>query len=185
MNIDDRRIRKTKKALREALSELMMKKELRSITIRELSDTADVHRATFYAHYKDIYDLYEQLEDAVIADIGAIIVDDFAHNYKEMFKAIIDYMIDNSKTCRMFLSTPTFHHRLSNFLEENYLAEWKIETGVKVVTEEWRYLTRYHIQGFLAMIRLWAENDYTYSKDKLTNMISKVDEQFDGFFLQV
>ena len=184
MSSDDRRIRKTKKALREALADLMMKKELRSITIRELSDTADVHRATFYAHYKDIYDLYEQLEAAVIEDIGAIIVNDFSHNYKEMFKAIIDYVIDNSKTCRMFLSNPTFQDRLSNFLEENYLEAWKYETGVNQVTEEWRYLTRYHIQGFLAMIRLWAESDYIYSKDKLTNIISKVDEHFDALFLQ-
>jgi AcrR family transcriptional regulator len=183
MLTDDRRIRKTKKALREALAELMMNKELRCITIRELSNAADVHRATFYAHYKDIYDLYEQLEDALIDEIGTIIVGDPSHSYKEHFRLIIDYLIDNSKTCRMFLRSQTFNERLSNFLEEKYLDIWKYETGQKEVTEEWRYLTRYHIHGFLAIIRLWTESDYSYPKDKLTNMIFKIDEHFDEFAL--
>lgn len=183
MITDDRRIRKTKKALKEALAELMMKKELRSITIRELSDKADVHRATFYAHYKDIYDLYEQLEDSLIDEIGIMIVGDPSHTYKDLFGSIIDYLIDNSKTCRMFLRNHTFNNRLSNFLEEKYLDIWKYETGLNEVTEEWRYLTRYHIHGYLAIIRLWSVNDFNYPKDKLTNMILKVDEHFDELLL--
>lgn len=179
MNTDDRRIRKTKRALREALAELMMKKELHSITIRELSDTADIHRATFYAHYKDIYDLYEQLENALIDEIGAIIVGDPSHTYEELFKDVIDYVIDNSKTCRMFLKNRTFLEKISGFLEEKYFDIWQYETGQNKVTEEWRFLTRYHLQGCLAIIGRWVENDYTYPKDKLIDMILKVDTHFD------
>lgn len=179
MNTDDRRIRKTKKALREALAELMMKKELHSITIRELSDTADVHRATFYAHYKDIYDLYEQLEDATVDEISAMIVGDPSHTYEELFKTIIDYVLDNSKTFRMFLSNRTFYERISILFEEKYFDIWQYETGQNEVTEEWRFLTRYHMQGCLAIISRWVENDYSYPKDKLTDMILKVDTHFD------
>lgn len=83
---DDRRVRKTKKALREGLAELMLEKELRSITVRELCDKVDIHRATFYVHYSDIYALYEQLEDAVVNEIGEIIICDPSHTYDELFK---------------------------------------------------------------------------------------------------
>lgn len=181
MSTDDRRIRKTKKALREALAELMMEKELRSITIRELSDTADVHRATFYAHYKDIYDLYEQLGDTLIDEIGAIIGDP-SRTYEDLFKALIDYVIDNAKTCRIFLKDRTFYERISGFLEEKYFDIWQYETGQSEVTEEWRFLTRYHMQGCLALISRWVEDGYTYPKDKFTDIILKVDTHFDEIF---
>ncbi|CAH1208436.1 hypothetical protein PAECIP111892_03109 [Paenibacillus auburnensis] len=179
MNNDDRRIRKTKKALREALAELMMNKELRSITIQELSDTADVHRATFYAHYRDIYDLYEQLEEAMVNEMGAIIIHDPTHTYDELFKSVIDYVIENSKMCRMFLKNHTFHERISEFLEEKYFDIWKYETGEVMVTDEWEFLANYHIQGCLAIVTRWAENDYIYPKEKITDMILRIDNHFD------
>ena len=62
MKKEDRRVKKTEKALAEALSTLLVNKKIQAITIRELTETADVHRSTFYTHYKDIYDLYDQLE---------------------------------------------------------------------------------------------------------------------------
>ena len=43
----DRRTLKTRKAIFESLAELLTEKELRSITVQELSDKADVHRVTF------------------------------------------------------------------------------------------------------------------------------------------
>lgn len=61
MKKTDRRV-KNRKALAETLSTLLVNKKIQAITIRELTETADVHRSTFYTHYKDIYDLYDQLE---------------------------------------------------------------------------------------------------------------------------
>ncbi|OUZ28679.1 hypothetical protein A5806_001417 [Enterococcus faecium] len=54
MKKTDRRVKKTEKALAEALSTLLVNKKIQAITIRELTETADVHRSTFYTHYKDI-----------------------------------------------------------------------------------------------------------------------------------
>jgi len=55
---EDRRVRKTKKALREGLAELLTQKSIQKITVRELTDKVDIHRSTFYANYEDIYDLF-------------------------------------------------------------------------------------------------------------------------------
>ena len=185
MNTEDRRVRKTKKALREGLAELMLEKELRSITVRELSDKVDIHRATFYAHYTDIYDLYAQLEDTIVEEIGSIIVGDTTHTYRGLFKALVDYIFHNKQTCRMFLDTngnSSFRDRISDLLEQGYYEIWKYETGQKKVTEEWRFLARYHIQGCIAIIKRWAEKDYDYPKDLIAEMIIKVDENFDNIF---
>ena len=47
----DRRSLKTQKLIKEALAELLTEKELRQITVQEVSDKADIHRVTFYKHY--------------------------------------------------------------------------------------------------------------------------------------
>ncbi len=56
----DRRVRRTRRQLQQALVTLMREKELREITVRELTELADVNRGTFYAHYKDLEDMLEQ-----------------------------------------------------------------------------------------------------------------------------
>lgn len=58
----DLRIRKTRNSIINAFIELRSKKELERITIKELAELACINKATFYQHYKDIYDLSEKLE---------------------------------------------------------------------------------------------------------------------------
>ena len=58
----DRRVRKTTNALKHALTVLMQKKSIKDITVKELTDIADVNRGTFYLHYEDVFDLLSQSE---------------------------------------------------------------------------------------------------------------------------
>lgn len=63
----DRRIKKTKNAIKEAFLQMRQKKELEKISIKELCDLADINKSTFYTHYHDIYDLSSQLgKDAIL-----------------------------------------------------------------------------------------------------------------------
>lgn len=70
---EDRRIRKSKKALQEALIRLLSKKSIGEITIKELTDEADVHRGTFYHHYADAMDLKVQTEREIAEQLTEIL----------------------------------------------------------------------------------------------------------------
>ena len=70
---EDRRIRKTKKALRAALVRLLSKESIAEITIKELTDEADVHRGTFYHHYRDAFDLKEQVEEEIGQELDEVL----------------------------------------------------------------------------------------------------------------
>lgn len=69
----DLRIERTRRSIINAFIELRAKKPIEKITIKELSEHALINKATFYSHYRDIYDLSEQLEkeavDAVLKNI--------------------------------------------------------------------------------------------------------------------
>ena len=64
--MEDLRVYKTKKAIREAFLELRKTKPLDKIKVSDVCDLAMCIRATFYRYYQDIYDLNDQLEDEAI-----------------------------------------------------------------------------------------------------------------------
>src|SRR3954469_23951916 len=53
----DRRVRRTRRLLREALLALVLEKGYEAVTVQDVLDRADVGRATFYAHFRDKDDL--------------------------------------------------------------------------------------------------------------------------------
>ena len=49
--MEDRRIKRTRNALNQALAELVTEKAYDEITIQEIADRADIGHRTFYRHY--------------------------------------------------------------------------------------------------------------------------------------
>ncbi len=58
----DRRVRKTRDALGDALVKLMLEKPFEEITVQHILDRAGISRSTFYTHFSDKNDLF--LSDA-------------------------------------------------------------------------------------------------------------------------
>lgn len=56
----DRRSRRSRELLKRSFLELMREKGFTAMTIRDITDRADVHRGTFYAHFPDKFALLEQ-----------------------------------------------------------------------------------------------------------------------------
>lgn len=65
----DLRKQKTRQAIRQAFLQMRKEKNLEQITVKELSELAQVSKATFYLHYRDIYDLSEQLQQEAIQKV--------------------------------------------------------------------------------------------------------------------
>lgn len=59
--MEDKRIRKTKKYLKDTLVRLLDDESFEQITVTQLCESADVSRITFYSHYADKYDLLDDI----------------------------------------------------------------------------------------------------------------------------
>lgn len=68
----DRRVRRTRKLLQNSLLTCMKEKPLGSISMRELCRMSDLCRTTPYLHYKDVLDIFEQLEQALSTELCEI-----------------------------------------------------------------------------------------------------------------
>lgn len=60
---------RSQKLIKKAFAKLLHDKELNKITVSDVVKEAEICRGTFYAHYIDINDLYEQLEGEIIEDV--------------------------------------------------------------------------------------------------------------------
>lgn len=69
----DRRVRRTRTLLQQSLIRLMAEKEIKDITVKELSDLADITRGTFYLHYSDIYDVLRSMEYEMFVEFNEIL----------------------------------------------------------------------------------------------------------------
>ena len=69
---EDRRIVRSKKALRAALISLMESKGFEAITVNDLCSAADLNRGTFYNHFSDKENLLVFLEDEVMNTVARI-----------------------------------------------------------------------------------------------------------------
>lgn len=65
----DLRVKRTRTSITNAFIELRARKPIEKITITELAEAAFINKATFYQHYRDIYDLSESMENELIRNI--------------------------------------------------------------------------------------------------------------------
>ena len=65
--LNNKRARNTNEAIVRAAFELLVgqNRPMAKITVREICELAGINRSTFYAHYKDVYDLFEQVEERI------------------------------------------------------------------------------------------------------------------------
>ena len=69
----DKRVIRTKKAIKEALFKLMEEKDISSISISELTQKANVNRRTFYIHYRNITDILDEIESDLVDALGKLV----------------------------------------------------------------------------------------------------------------
>ncbi len=66
----DLRIRRTRLALREALLALIEEKGFETLIVQDIADRAMINRVTFYKHYRDKYDLLEQIMQEMLSELS-------------------------------------------------------------------------------------------------------------------
>lgn len=66
----DLRVTKTRRLIKATFLELVQAKPIQKITVTELAKRAEISKGTFYLHYLDIYDLYNQMVEETVAKIA-------------------------------------------------------------------------------------------------------------------
>ena len=177
----DRRVRKTKSAIRRSFAELIEQKPVQQITVQELVDRADLSRGTFYQHYQDIYDLKDRIEDEVFEELVQE-ANDYAMQFEQeepypYLVGTLNYIVNNSTVCKMLLrqnGSKNFCDRLVQIEEDTVLTEWIEPLKTQYDAVLLSYYSRFAIYGFASVVIKWLEDDMPESPEELADMLGHI-----------
>ncbi len=105
--LKDRRNEKTEQLIKKTFLDLLKKKNINEIRVSEISRLANLGRGTFYLHYSNIYELYENIEQDVILNIKNIFNSAFPTtnptNSKKLIMSLIEYIVNNKELFKILV----------------------------------------------------------------------------------
>lgn len=172
----DRRVRKTKQQLKNGLAKLMIEKSVKDITVKELSEEVDINRGTFYLHYKDIFDMLEQIENEMLNEFTELMNH---HKLKELngkplplLEDIFAFLADNADLCEGLLGKNgdiAFVNKLKNVIKEKCINDWyQIFNTEKVDTFEYFY--SFILSGCIGLFENWLSNSMKESPKHMAKL---------------
>ena len=173
---EDRRVRRTKKLLTQALTQLLQEKQVNEITVKELTDLADMNRGTFYLYYKDIFDMLEKIEDSMFAALDVIMErhekDALATDTKPILLDLFAFIQENKEMSRVLLSVNgdmNFLHRLNEVVREKCRSAWlTLRNGQDEDAFDYHY--SFVVFGCAGVIRAWVNRNCQESAEKMAEM---------------
>lgn len=181
----DPRTRKTKRAIHQALSELLKEKELRKITVQEIVEKAEISRFTFYKYYLDVYDLYEKIEREILIHMSVIILQLENKTAEAAFEKLVNYVYDNRSAFGMIFSTNTkssLRDKLSRLIEGMFRKLYSDKFGIPVDDRDLIYVCCYRSQGCIAILQNWVINGLTEPCDHIIWLLSSLDSNAELYF---
>jgi AcrR family transcriptional regulator len=172
MNREDKRVRRTRKALAEALIALTIEQGYESVTIQEITDRAGVGYRTFFRHYADKNALLFDVLQTTLDELRPMIItQDFVgkEGYRPLpaqnGQIIFEYIAGNSDLYRVLLSSGSV--ALEPLKAYAYREAMITLEQVPDLPVPPPILAQYMVTAIFSLIQWWLENEMPYSAQEM------------------
>jgi AcrR family transcriptional regulator len=183
--VEDRRVRRTRRLLREALLELILEKGYDALTVQDVLDRADVGRATFYAHFHDkdellvsgAEDIRESLRRKMagfIAGRGTAEPDGF-----DVTRVLFEHAAAHRRLYRALMGKRGggviyrhAHQDLTTLFREHFEDAIAVRQLTPALPVE--VVVQYVVSGLLALLTWWLDNDLPYTAEEMNHMLQRL-----------
>ena len=175
----DRRILKTKKAIYEALVELMQKKKLNSITVTELAAAANINRKTFYTYYSTVNDVLDEVINELISslkDLMYAMSEDYNMLSPQTLFAFLNTIMSDVDIVRALFTSDNgnmLFNKLQKALQETLLKEL-IDNDIKmnIPPEQYPLISSFVAGGMIYVYYEWITNPNGTSLDEMARTLT-------------
>ena len=159
----DRPQNDTQQRLIDSFKELMVQYPFNKITIKMITDKADVIRPTFYNYFRDKYEIFEVILDEELFVSIKNLLD--INMYREAIKMIFKYFGENHRFYRKAFQVTgqnSFEEILTQKIQEleDYIFEdidLQIENNPSILTKD--QIIEYYAVNIVLVIKMWLLND--------------------------
>ncbi len=187
----DRRVRYSHQVIRQSLLELLAAKPLNQITVKEICDRADINRGTFYAYYRDPYDLMQRIEDDLVEEIMRALNQPKGESAKNAASVtysvvleLMEFIRQNAELCRILLSGKANSSFVSRVIQEAravFAREWSDRTG-QCGEETLDYLYTFSVTGSIGVVQRWMQSGMKETPAQIATIVEKTVYQGIGAF---
>lgn len=189
-NAADLRVVRTRQAIRDALVELIEEKGFEALTVKDITTQANINRGTFYAHYRDKYDLMAACEEEIMAGLSKILMKtipsvaaDLRHSPARLtidphVTAIFEFLNEHSRFMKAVLGPKgdmTFQTRFKDFLRETMLGihpDGQIKEELCLVPVA--YYATYVGSAHFGVVQQWLESDRQESPEEMARILTTI-----------
>ncbi|MBM2619052.1 TetR/AcrR family transcriptional regulator [Actinoplanes sp. LDG1-06] len=168
--VEDRRVRRTRAALREALVELVVERGYDRVTVRDVLDRADIGRSTFYAHYRDKEALFascfEDLRDDLKREMGLLGTDGRPGDPFKPISVIFEHAHRHPQIYRA-VGTSHLHQMIFEVMRDHLCTHDDLGLPVDVAAE-------YHASALVGILGWWVRNNFPHSPHDMARMIREL-----------
>lgn len=178
INHNDRRVKRTKKALREALLTLLRDKSINEITVTELTSLADVNRATFYFYYTDLIDMLQQIQNEAYEAFSAVVkkatvqvstIDGFTEYAERLFT----FCKDNETLVRFIINNDV-NSKLYTYVQQLMLTNIPNTKEIFGENNPAKYLSNFVITAMIGICIDWLDDGMKVSAHDLAELCANV-----------
>ncbi len=170
MYVQDRRVKRTQHLLASALIALTLEKGYDAVTIRDITERADIGYATFFRHYHDKDALLSDVLEVVLTELMALFQAPAADADPLAAEVLFEYVRDHSEICRVLLTSRGSRALTRRVIEAGTaraIEEHKQSPGARVPLE----VAAHHIvASSISLIEWWLEHDMRYSPEKMAQI---------------
>lgn len=169
---ENRRVKMTKRLLKDAILMLLETRSLDKVTVTDICAAADVNRSTFYAHYEDVYQLLREIEDDMLLRVPVLPIP-YANQPDqvglERMTEFLRFVKSNARLYRVMLvrrDGGAFFKRAVNAMVE-------AARGSSAIEDEFlmRYDCAYRLNGAIGIIREWIEDGFPFTPEEMARII--------------
>lgn len=175
----DRRIKYTKKVIKDTFLNLLEEKDIKKVTVSEICELADVNRATFYRYYLDVYDLLDKIENEFTEELKSALSNESNYTVSSFSSDLLKVFLENKELVKILFNTNNNIYFLNTFLEiayEKCKEKWEKDLP-NINQEDINYASSFIFNGALGVINYWVQSDF----DKDYKEISQIIEQLSYF----
>ena len=180
----DRRVIKTKRAIRNTFAKLMVEKDINDITIIELAEAADINRKTFYNYYSGVYQVIEDIENDIIQSYERLLGN---VQFKQSMAAPYTLFERFSRLINMdpeffgYLLTMNGNTALITRIMRLLKDKTREVMVAQVDVEEYKadIMIDFILSGMLSVYQHWFASDKTVPPEEVAQIISTM--SFSGF----
>ena len=173
---EDRRVRKTKKSLRDSLFTLLREKNISQITVTELTKLADVNRSTFYLYYTDVYDMMDKIQTEiyqVMTETGVNCVSSFnsAEDFEKYCAAFLTFCKENYALCR-FVTRNDCKNQLADKIKADIRSVIPDSVNFFSKTDPRYYLTSFALSAIISVALEWMNDGMRIPPEDMAKFFS-------------